>query len=108
MELLEELNLANKELRKVLGKEVKVVGRSHCCGSCTIAEIEGEGYKNYIAWRIYTTGMNKNIEEYKEGEKEEVYADWKLTEEQLDKAIEVLSCYFEVNHPKTTESICIR
>lgn len=39
MDLLEKLNLANRELRKVLGKEVKILSRCKCCGTCTTYEI---------------------------------------------------------------------
>lgn len=42
MEFLEKLNLANKELRKELGKEIKIVGRSYCCGTCTVHKINNK------------------------------------------------------------------
>lgn len=42
MEFLEKLNLANRELRKELGKEVKIVGRSICCGTCTTVDIHNK------------------------------------------------------------------
>ena len=42
MNFLEKLNLANRELRKELGKEVKILGRGFCCGTCTVTKIHNE------------------------------------------------------------------
>lgn len=50
--------------------------------------------------------MNKNIEKYKNGALTDAYGMWNLTYEQLTKAIEVLSKYFEVEKP-INEAMCI-
>lgn len=100
LNFLETLNIANRELRKVLGNEVKVLGRSECCISCTTYNIGSQGYKYYIAWKIFNSGMNCNIQYYKDRYSNvDSYACWNLTDEQLDKTIEVLSKYFKVERP---------
>lgn len=44
--------------------------------------------------------MNRNIEYFKRGYKE-AYANWNLTEEQLEKAVKVLSKYFVITKPES-------
>lgn len=106
MELLEKLNIANRQLRKVFGKEVKILGRSKCCGTCTTAEIHNAGFENYIAWKIFNSGMNKNLEYITSDRCDAIYANWNLTDEQLDKAVEVLKEYFEIEKPRS-EAECL-
>lgn len=97
MEFLEKLNIANRELRKTFKKSVKVVGRGHCCRSCTLAEIEEE---HFIVWTIFNSGMNENVSSYKNGDCNYAYACWDLTDEQLNIAVEILSKYFKIEKPK--------
>ena len=105
MKFLEMLDKANKEIRKALGKEVKVLGRSHCCTTCTLAKITE---KYYIAWKVFSSGMNKNIDTYKDSSKvkKTLYAAWNLTPTQLRVVEHILAKYFRVLKPEN-ESCCI-
>ena len=105
MKFIEKLDKANLEIAKKL-KNVEVVGRSYCCTTCTLAEIESD---YYIAWKIFDGGNNDNIDYYTnddENEKE-LYGAWDLTQEQLDVVIEILEKYFEVERP-ISETKCIK
>ena len=119
MEFIELLKEANKEIRKELGKDVKVITNSYCCGSCTWSMIYNQGYKNYIAWELYRNGMNKNVDYFDKNywrldtrfrdydKKEGLYANWNLSDEQLKKALKILRKYFKVKKP-TDISECIQ
>lgn len=106
MKLLDLLNLANRELRKELGKDTTVLGRAQCCMTCTLSRIDEDKYKHFIAWKIFSSGMNKDIEEFQSGKRNHAYACWDLTDEQLDKTIAILSKYFKTIRPENA-SKCI-
>ena len=97
MNFIEKLDKADLEIAKAL-KEVEVIGRSFCCTSCTLAEIESD---YFIAWKIFETGMNENIDYYLEdnGKIKILFGVWNLTSEQLDLVIQILSKYFDVERP---------
>ena len=40
------------------------------------------GFENYIAWKIFNTGINRDVDRYKNGSIETAYAVWNLTEKQ--------------------------
>lgn len=109
MTLLEKLDLVNKELRKELGKEVKVLGRSYDTTLYTINKLEKQEIKYYIVWKIYTSTSDRDIEQYQDNSKKDVYASWNLTKEQLDKTTTILSKYFKVDKPHSiTDAIHIK
>lgn len=67
------------------------------------------GFKYYIAWKIFNSGMNRNMDKYKDGTLENAYGIWNLTEEQLEKSIKVLSKYFTITKPESEmECLCIK
>ena len=97
MNFVKRFDSACLELAKEL-KDVEIVSRAFCCTTCTLAEVEKD---YYIVWKIFESGMNKNIDYYVEenGKEKELCGAWYLTEEQMEKAIEILSKYFEVEKP---------
>ena len=107
MNFVEKLDSACLELAQEM-KEVEIVNRSFCCTTCTLAEIESEFY---IAWKIFESGANENLDYYLEqnGKEKELYGAWNLTDEQLERAVEILSKYFDVERPiDETKCICIK
>ena len=104
MNFIEKLDKASREIAEQM-QEVEVVNRAFCCTTCTLAEVELD---HYIVWKVFSEGVNKNIELYENADdsEKELFGAWDLTDEQLDKAIKILSKYFTVEKP-VDETKCI-
>ena len=61
MTMLEKIDLANKELKKEFGRSVKVWGRSQRSSMYTVNKAS-ENDANFIVWKVFTCGTDRNIE----------------------------------------------
>ena len=67
MNFIEKLDKACKEIACEM-EDVEVVNRAFCCTTCTLAEVEMD---HYIVWKVFSEGMNKNIELYENADDSE-------------------------------------